>query len=72
MKTLADKLDDIALGNNYDSQALLQAKQHTVTTSNDKLLIDRFLFGNTDCTDHCKLQQIAIYIRDWEQTNANK
>lgn len=72
MKNLADKLDDIAVGNTFDGQTLYDARRHPAVTSNDRLVLLRFDYGNMYCLDHIRLQEIAIYIREWEKENANK
>lgn len=72
MRTLADKLDDIALGNTFDSEALYNARAHPAITVNDRLMLLRMSYSMSLSTDQYDLQQIASYIREWEQTNANK
>jgi len=70
MQTLADKLDAIALNQTFDTQALYNARQHPVVTSNDRQVLFRFDYGAQLGTDHIHLQEIANYIREYD--NANK
>lgn len=61
---LADNLDMIAMNNGWSGDALLAAERHSVTTFNDRILIRRYQHGINRGTDHVRLQEIAIYIRE--------
>ena len=61
---LADILDNIALGNTYSFEALIAAKRHSVTTYNDRLMLNRWTFGGWTAEDGRDLMQLAIYIRE--------
>jgi len=61
---LANKLDQIAAGNTYDAEALLAAVRHDVTTSNDRAMLGRYLFGGHLGADRLSLQELANYIRE--------
>lgn len=62
---IADELDETALGKKYNGNALYVARDLPCVTNNDVDVLNRFLWSNTIETDHCKLQQIAIYIREY-------
>ena len=66
MKTLADKLDDIAMGNYFDGAALWEAYEHEKVTCNDKKIIMRYMYGAELSCDRFRLQDIAINLRSWE------
>lgn len=65
-KELSDKLDMIALGNGWSGEALYIAEHHPVVTFNDRIVIRRYQHGINSGTDHCRLQDIARYIRESE------
>lgn len=67
MKTLADRLDGIAVGDTFDSKALYAARQHPAVTNDDKTVLLRLEYGNPDHSDNIRLQEIAGYIREWDQ-----
>lgn len=63
---LADKLDEIAQGETFSCDALASAKIHPVTTNNDALMLNRYLFGANCSDDRFRLQELAIYIREYD------
>lgn len=67
MSKLADTLDNIALGNSFSASALLEAINHPAVTFNDSQVISRYIWGTEKTGDHLALQQIAIYIREYDK-----
>ena len=61
---LSKTLNNIAAGVLFSGDALLEAKNHLVVTSNDKQCINRFLFGTPDIADIARLKDIAFYISE--------
>lgn len=61
---LAEKLDMIAMNQGWSGDALYYAERHAVTTFNDRIVIRRYQHGINRGTDHVRLQEIAMYIRD--------
>lgn len=67
MSKLADTLDKIALGESYSASVLMQAIEHPAVTANDTQVLSRYMWGTELSTDHAALQQIAIYIREYDK-----
>lgn len=63
---LANELDAIAQGELFSCAALTSAKIHPVTTKNDELMLSRYLFGANRPDDRFRLQELAIYIREFD------
>ena len=61
---LADKLVMIAMNNGWSGDALYAAEHHAVTTFNDRIVIRRYQHGINRGTDHVRLQEISMYIRE--------
>lgn len=65
---ISEELDKTALGEKYYGNALYVARDLPCVTSGDIDCLNRFMWSNTNNTDRCKLQQIAIYIREYADT----
>tara|TARA_R110000822_G_scaffold18409_1_gene60901 strand:+ start:171 stop:368 length:198 start_codon:yes stop_codon:yes gene_type:complete len=62
MNELADKLDDLASGNGYHGQALLDALGLDLTMEN-KQMLRRYLYGAHTGNDMHSLHGLAITLR---------
>ncbi len=66
---LSDMLENIALNNTYHGRALEDAYNHKVATKNDKDMLMRYLHGEQTSIDHIRLQELADYIRTYNDYN---
>ena len=66
MNELADKLDDLAAGNGYHGQAILDALGLDTLTMENKQMLRRYLYGADTGTDRFDLHGLAITLRGME------
>ncbi len=66
MNELADKLDDLASGNGYHGQAILDALGLDTLTMENKQMLRRYLYGADTGTDRFDLHGLAITLRGME------
>ena len=62
-KRLAEKLDQISLGETYYEHALIEAKNLTFITKAEFNSINQYLYGNTAPEHSTRLQEVAIKLR---------
>jgi hypothetical protein len=62
--SIADGLDDVALGRRWDGEALDLATQHAAVSFTDRMVVRRYQHGIARGMDHCTLQRIAMAIRE--------
>jgi hypothetical protein len=63
---LSDKLQAIAQGETFSCQALHDAINHPVSTRNDCLMLNRYLYGANRAADRFTLQRLAISIGEYD------
>lgn len=62
--TLADTLDSIAVGNTWSEAALIEAMDLEWITYDQWDAIENYLRGEQSGTDHIRLQEVAIGLRE--------
>ncbi len=69
---IAQELDETALGNSYYGNSLYVALDLPCITNNDRDCLIRWLYGSELIQDKFRLQEIAMYIREWGNANVTK
>ena len=70
LKEIAAKLDMTALNDGYHGNELYVARDLPFLSKEEKGCLTRYLIGNITSTDHIRLQEIAIKIREFDKKSA--